>query len=73
MASPSRKRKAITLKTKYEIIQSVQKEDSQKKTSQVNSEFHQTLKYNFKKNKDLIVASYENSDKQITAHEPGHY
>ena len=31
MAYPNRKRKALTLETKYEIIQSVQKGDLQKK------------------------------------------
>ena len=50
MASPSRKRKAITLETKYEIIHSVQNWDSQKKD--IANKFGippNTFKYNFKK------------------------
>ena len=60
MASPSRKRKAITLETKYEIIQSVQKGGAQ--TKDIASKFGippSTLGTIFKMN-NLIVASYEN-------------
>ena len=60
MASPSRKRKAITLETKYEIIESVQTEDAQ--TKDIASKFGippNTLG-TILKIKDLIVASYEN-------------
>ena len=63
MALPSRKRKAIiiTLETKYEIIQTVQKGDSQKKD--ITSRFGilpNTLSTIKKNPKDFIVASYEN-------------
>ena len=51
MASPSRKRKAITLETEYELIQSVQIRDSPK------TDIASTILIN----RDLIVASYQNS------------
>ena len=69
MTSSSRKRKARTLETKYEIIQSVQKGDAQKKD--ISSKFGtppNTLG-TILKIKDLIVASYENFTTS-TSHKP---
>ena len=44
MAFPSRKKEAITLERKYELFEVYKRGIRQKiKTSQVNSEFHQTL------------------------------
>ena len=60
MAPPSRKRKAITLETKYEIIQSVQKGDAQKKDIASKFGIPPNTLGTILKIKDLIVASYEN-------------
>ena len=60
MASPSRKTKAITLETKYEIIQSVQKGDVQKKDIASKFGIPPNTLGTILKIKDLIVGSYEN-------------
>ena len=63
MTSPIRKKKAIsiTLETKYEIIQSVQKGDSPKKDIASKFGIPSNALSTILKNKDLILALYENS------------
>ena len=43
MASPSRKKEAITLETKYELFEVYKKGIRQRKTSEVNLEYHKKL------------------------------
>ena len=59
MASPSRKKKNITVEKKYELFEVYKRGIRQRKTSQINSEFHQTLKVQFKKKQSFANPKIE--------------
>lgn len=61
MSSPSRKRKAITLETKYEIIQEVEKGGLPKKDVAAKFEILPNTLSTILKNKDDIVQNYEST------------
>lgn len=61
MASPSRKRKAISLETKYEILKCVEAGNQPKKDIAQKFDILPNTLSTILKNKDSILESYEKS------------
>ena len=61
MVTPTRKRKAISLETKYEIIQCVEMENEPKKDTAAKFDILPNTLSTILKNKEKIVESYEKS------------
>lgn len=66
MSSPSRKRKAITLETKYEIIQEVEKGGLPKKDVAAKFEILPNTLSTILKNKDDIVKYYDSIGRSLS-------